>query len=180
VDKCWEGRQKYPKSKTDMASNVKNLAYKLTLNSLTGKFGQKTHQTNTCIYSSAAKYADAKMEERLISHIENMESFDILFNEDGTNGAVIMEVQNEKPHPTYPIYLSAQILAHSRVYMSRIYRLLDAYRNPKRAIYYTDTDSLVLHAECLPILQEAGLIGSGLGQLSCGMCYVLRFFAGLI
>ena len=80
-----------------------------------------------------------------------------------------MEVLNKNPHPNYPVYLSAQILANSRVYMSRIYRLLNAYRDPNFAIYYTDTDSLVLHARCLPILIKENLIGNDLGQLSCDL-----------
>lgn len=168
VDTCWKGREKYPKSKTDPVSNARNLAYKMTLNTLTGKFGQKSHKTNTRIYNSGAKYNE-KMEKNMISCLENLDDFDIFFSDDGENATVLMEVTNPKPHPTYPIYLSAQILAYSRVYMSRIYRLLDAYRSPDHAIYYTDTDSLVLHARCLPILEQAGLIGSGLGQLSCGM-----------
>lgn len=92
-----------------------------------------------------------------------------MFAEDGSNAALIMEVTNPSPHPSYPIYLSAQILANSRVYMSRIYRKLNSYHSPDHAIYYTDTDSLILHARCLPIMEECQLIGSDLGQLSCDL-----------
>lgn len=162
VQKCWQGRINNPKP------SVKNRAFKDTLNKLTGKFGQKAHPFNTTIYNTGANYSD-KIEEAFGDSLATLEDFDIMFAEDGSNAAIIMEVKNPKPHPSYPIYLSAQILANSRVYMSRIYRKLNAYRDPAYAIYYTDTDSLVLHARCLPIMEREGLIGSGLGQLSCDL-----------
>lgn len=53
--------------------------------------------------------------------------------------------------------------------MSRIMRILDAYRSPDAAIYYTDTDSLCIHGSKLPLLARANLIGTGLGQLKCDL-----------
>ncbi len=57
VDICWQGRLDNPKSKTDFASNAKNAAFKLTLNALTGKFGQKSHPTNTYIHNTQATHS---------------------------------------------------------------------------------------------------------------------------
>ncbi len=93
----------------------------------------------------------------------------MFFSSTGDNAALMMEVMNDNPHPSYPIDLSGQILAYSRVYMSRILRALNAYHDPLYSFYYTDTDSLILHARCLPILKRCGLLGSGLGQLSCDL-----------
>lgn len=58
VQKCWQGRIDNPKSKVDKGSNSRNRAFKDTLNKLTGKFGQKSHLTNTTIYNSSANYPD--------------------------------------------------------------------------------------------------------------------------
>ena len=92
-----------------------------------------------------------------------------IFTENGQNSAIILEVENENQNPSYPIYLSGQILAYSRVIMSRIMRLIDAYRNPQRAIKYTDTDSLLMARECLDDLIKADLIGKNLGQIKCDL-----------
>ncbi len=167
VDQCWQGRLDNPKS-GGLSSKVKNTAYKFTLNKLTGKFGQKSHPTNTMIHNTTSKHTEREI-KAFEDAFERIEDFDVLFSDNGENAALVMEVQNPNPHPTYPIYLSAQILANSRVFMSRIYRVLNSYHSPDHAIYYTDTDSMILHARCLPILEETKLIGNGLGQLSCGM-----------
>ena len=159
IDLCWQGRIDNPKP------SVKNLSFKNTMNKLTGKFGQKAHATNTTILSAKSKTADKDAKKIL----ENLEDFDLLFDENGDNHAIILEVTNSNPHPTYPIYLSAQILANSRVIMSRVYRQINAYLDPECAIYYTDTDSLIINGKTLDKLKEANMIGSGLGQLSCDL-----------
>lgn len=87
----------------------------------------------------------------------------------GNNTAVLFEVENECLDPQYPIYLSAQILAYSRVYMSRILRMVNGYLDPKNSFYYTDTDSLVLSPDAYEILLKEGKIGKELGQLSCDL-----------
>lgn len=162
VDLCWQGRINNPKP------SIKNRAFKDTLNKLTGKFGQKAHPVNTTIWNSSTKRTE-KSTKAFLESLEGLQDFEIIFSESGKNHAAILEILNKNPHPTYPVYLSAQILANSRVYMSRIYRALNAYRDPNYAIYYTDTDSLILHARCLPILRRHNLIGDGLGQLSCDL-----------
>lgn len=95
--------------------------------------------------------------------------FEPLFSENGHNSAVILEVLNKDQNPPYPIYLSGQILAYARVLMSRIMRTGDCYRNPERAIYYTDTDSLLMPSACVEPLVKAGYIGDELGQLKCDL-----------
>lgn len=159
IDLCWQGRIDNPKP------SVKNLSFKNTMNKLTGKFGQRAHPTNTTIISTKAKNSDKEVEKIL----ESLEDFDLLFDQNGDNHAIILEVTNKKQHPSYPIYLSAQILANSRVIMSQIYRKINAYLDPECAIFYTDTDSLIINGKVLNKLKEANLIGSGLGQLSCDL-----------
>lgn len=162
VGKCWEGRAAAAKG------SALNLAYKFAMNSLTGKFGQKSHLTNMCIYSTTHK-VNRKTEQSFKDTIAKVVDFEPIFSNDGYNDAIILEVLNENLNPNYPIYLSAQILAYARVIMSRIMRACDAYTDPQRAIYYTDTDSLLMPSACLPDLVTAGCIGKGLGQLKCDL-----------
>jgi hypothetical protein len=162
VRKCWQGRLDNPKP------SVKNLAYKNAMNCLTGKFGQKSHETSTSIFSTTYKPSKrtAKDFEKMLT---NVVDFTPIFSDDGFSAAVILETTNANTNPAYPIYLSAQILANSRVHMSRIMRACNAYLDPKRAIYYTDTDSLVIPSLCLPDLEKGNYIGNGLGQMSCDL-----------
>lgn len=165
VTKCWQGRIDNP------GPCVKNLVFKKMMNSLTGKFGQRTNTTSSYVSSSF----EAKTEKSLGSHqeftkmMDRIKDFTAIYNNDGINTAIIVEVENENLDPSYPIYLSAQILAYSRVAMSKIMRILNSYLDPNRAFYYTDTDALVLPAECIPILEKTKLIGKELGQLSCDL-----------
>jgi hypothetical protein len=162
VDKCWQGRIDNPKP------SVKNLAFKEIMNCLTGKFGQKSHQTNTSIFTTSYQL-NAQRQKIFETLLENVVDFDPIFDQTGANHAIIIETKASSPHPAYPIYLSGQILAYSRVYMSSVYRACNAYRDPTCAIFYTDTDSMVLPSKCVPPLVELGFIGSGLGQLGCDL-----------
>lgn len=161
VKTCWDGRIANPKP------SVKNLAYKQIMNCVTGKFGQKSHPTNTTIYNAEAKTEEAKKDfQELIAKVVD---FEPILSKSGDNHALILETLSDSPHPAYPIYLSAQILAYARVYMSHIYRACNAYLDPSNAVYYTDTDSLILPSHCVPLLAEFGYIGTKLGQLSCDL-----------
>jgi hypothetical protein len=169
IDKCWNERKKH------RSGTAQNLCYKFAMNGLTGKFGQKSHETNTLIYSTNYVPDEEKLKkwEDIISKVVD---FDPLFASPQEHGstrppqnAIMLEVLNDDTGPRYPIYLSAQILAYSRVKMSQIMRACDAYRDPARAIYYTDTDSLVLPSACIAPLVAAGHVGKGLGQLKCDL-----------
>ena len=138
------------------------------MNSLTGKFGQKTHLTSSAIFGT--NHAPNALREKHFNELlSRIVDFTPLFARDGQNSAIIVEYQSKDQHPPYPIYLSGQILAYSRVIMSRIMRTADCYRNPERAIFYTDTDSLLMPNSCVPDLIAAGMIGNGLGQLKCDL-----------
>lgn len=162
VTKCWEGRKRSPKG------TAQNLAFKFAMNSLTGKFGQRTFPTSSKIYSTDFRPSShtQKQFNKMIQHVTD---FTPLFSENGQNSAIILEVAAENQNPSYPIYLSGQILAYARVKMSQIMRTAGSYRDPARAIYYTDTDSLLLPSICIPPLVDEGYIGDELGQLKCDL-----------
>lgn len=162
VNTCWEGRKK------TQSGSAQNTCFKFTMNGLTGKFGQKSHPTSSVIYSTNYK-PSKKTEVDFDKMIANVVDFEPVFSANGDNNTIILEVSNKNQGPSYPVYLSAQILANARVLMSKIMRTCDAYRNPARAIYYTDTDSLVMTPECIPDLIDAGYIGKGLGQIKCDL-----------
>jgi hypothetical protein len=74
-----------------------------------------------------------------------------------------------KPH-----YLGAFILSYSRAMMNGYFDLIDPYRvqgpiydwqkSLESSFYYTDTDSLIVHADRLPLVSEH--IGTALGKLA--------------
>lgn len=162
VSSCWEGRKKNPKP------NIKNSLYKLVMNSTTGKFGQKSHATETTLYNCRVQ-ENANSKKDFDAKKEKIVDFDFVFDSNGSNCAMVLETFAENKDPTYPVYLSAQILAYSRVYMSTIYRYCNAYLDPTRAIYYTDTDSLVMPNACIPDLIKFNMIGKEMGQLGCDL-----------
>ncbi len=162
VTKCWQGRIDNPKP------SIKNTSFKLMMNSLTGKFGQKSHQTNSSIHTTS--YAMNPQRQKMFEElVENVIDFDLIFDEEGDNHAILLETASSNGHPSYPIYLSAQILANSRVHMSTIYRACNAYTDPSCAIFYTDTDSMVMPSKCIPPLLQRNLVGTGIGQLGCDL-----------
>ncbi len=163
VDKCWQGRKANPKP------SLKNTGYKEMANSLTGKFGQGSIMSSTAIYSVNYKPNSEKDLAKFNAMVNKVEDFQPVYDEDGEMLALIIEVTNPNASPNYPVYLSAQILAQSRCVMSRYMRMCDSYRNPARAIYYTDTDSLILPFVCVMILTRLGHVGKELGQLSCDL-----------
>ncbi|HKX21144.1 MAG TPA: hypothetical protein VJM74_05690, partial [Nitrososphaeraceae archaeon] len=175
VEKCWNGRKANPKP------SLINLAYKCALVCLTGKFGQKSSQTSIKIYKSSHK-VEKRNEKNFDIILQSVKDFDLIYPSFPSNEvdeeddnlivhdcALILELENDNKDPHYPVYLSGQILANSRVYMSRIMRTCNAYFDPSCAIYYTDTDSLLLPSRCLPNLERAKYIGNDLGQLSCDL-----------
>ncbi len=164
VMKCWQGRLENPKPSS------KNLNYKLVANSTTGKFAQKTHLTNTNIFNCRQNGKQtAAQEEEFAELLGRLADFDTVFDFEGENCALILETYVENAHAAYPVYLSGQILAYSRVYMSMVYRTCNSYLDPDRAIYYTDTDSLVMPSACVADLVAMDLVGKGLGQLGCDL-----------
>jgi hypothetical protein len=173
VDKCWDGRKRNPKP------SIKNACYKLMMNALTGKFAQRTNQTNVAIFTTNGKLSKNQKGEfyDLLTRATDFEPF---FNEGGHNHAIMLEYEADNLEPAQPIILSAQILAKSRVYMSEVMSAVNAYHDPKMAIYYTDTDSIVIHHSAIDILRHGNYIGDELGQLSCDLVERPGAFAKIV
>lgn len=160
VNLCWQGRKDNP------APSQKNLSFKAALNILTGKFAQKSNHTSSAVFNTTYKPTKKNEFDIMMSKVVD---FTPIFSEDGSKCAMMLELDNENKDPTYPPYISAQILANARVYVSRIMRCCNAYLNPLNSIYYTDTDSLVMPVRNLKALIKGGYIGKELGQLKCDL-----------
>lgn len=138
------------------------------MNCVTGKFGQKSHPTSTTIYSTMEEETE-ESRKQFEAVMDTVVDFEPIFGLGDGKQAMMVECNAKTPHPSYPIYLSGQILAYARVYMSSIYRQCNAYLDPAMAMSYTDTDSLVLPAKAAAILALKGYVGNELGQLGCDL-----------
>ena len=108
------------------------------------------------------------MDQSFQEMLQRVVDFTPIFTAEGYNSAIMLDVENEQkvcsfrshtfPHfvqgPRYPIYLSAQILAYARVHMSHIMRAANCYRSWSRAIYYTDTDSLLMYVRSRSLMSS--------------------------
>lgn len=160
VKTCWEGRKNNPKP------SIKNTAYKNMLVSLTGKFAQKSNHTSSEIYN-CSYIPTRRTEQTFQQKLSRVVDYSPIFSKNGDYCALMLELDNDCKDPNYPVDKSAQILANSRVIMSRVLRTINGYLDPQHSFYYTDTDSLLLHARSLGALRQANLLGKDMGQLSC-------------
>ncbi len=126
---------------------------KTSLNSLTGKFGQRGTLEKTVILLPHDKI------KKPIIGIEP-----ILSDKKELLGYHGKEISDPKYSP-YPIYLSAWILGWSRVIMSKYIRKMNLYRSTNHYIYYSDTDSLIIDHDCYESLPPESKGQSELGQL---------------
>lgn len=184
VDFCFEQRKK--------TKGGVNKSWKNALNSLTGKFAQATNKNTTFILNSnpdkpsfKSQHTKGKLLSKLTEppttkndkdkgvlkfgdeDVKMIKDFEIYYSDKNNRAFVFVEMENPDASPNYPIEFSAQILANSRRYMSKFYRANNAYLDPDRAIYYTDTDSMVLNKTCREFLKD--FIGSELGCLACDL-----------
>lgn len=173
VEKCWQGRVNNPKP------SVKNLLYKLIMNALTGKLAQRSKTTNTAVFSTEAKLTKQEKAD-FYELLKNASDFELFYDAKGRNHAVLLDYDCLDASPSYPIGLTAQILAYSRVQMSTILRACNGYLDPNRAFYYTDTDSLIVPSTVLPSLRAGNYLGNGLGQLSCDLTDSCTDFAKIV
>ena len=147
VSKCWQGRQR------TLKGSAQNLCFKFAMNSLTGKFGQRSFDTNRAIFTTDYE-PSKKMDQSFQEMLQRVVDFTPIFTAEGYNSAIMLDVENEQKGPRYPIYLSAQILAYARVHMSHIMRAANCYRSWSRAIYYTDTDSLLMYVRSRSLMSS--------------------------
>jgi hypothetical protein len=131
---------------------------KLLMNSLSGKFAQRSNERNVSILVGDALCKG-------IHDPSSVTGFDVLC--DGNEEkviAVILERFECQEWSKYPVYISCFILAHSRALMSKYLRMVNGYHSIEDSFLYTDTDSLVLKNNAIEKLKS--YIGKDLGFLS--------------
>lgn len=82
--------------------------------------------------------------------------------------AFVVKTKPRSTLPSKPTYLGAQVTAYSRIHMNWLcYRmdLLDNCDDVKRQMFYTDTDSLVVHHSATIGDDRSGIFGKGVGML---------------
>lgn len=126
---------------------------KLTMNATYGKFAQRRFVTNKEICVNV---------ENLNS--ENVVAMKFIRKKDDSMGAIV-ERLCDKREPTKPVYIAAQITAHSRLICNEALYELDALNYPERVFHYSDTDSFVLPVKVLKAAKEKNMIGKELGML---------------
>ncbi len=126
---------------------------KTSLNSLTGKFGQKaSFEKNVIILPHETV-------KKITTGIEP------IIDKDGNLLGYHGKEQSDSKYSPYPIYLSAWILGWSRVIMSKYIRKMNLYRDPNHYVYYSDTDSLIVDSTCYERLPDEAKGASELGQM---------------
>lgn len=144
------------KSKNKKGSPLYSTA-KTALVALTGKFGQRNVLTPITLF-----YPDDILKKDLskISEITNLEGDFLCY---------YGEERKTFSHSPYPIELSAFILAHSRIYMSKILRKMKIHKayegNYDETPIYGDTDSLFLFKKSWNRLPQEMKGDKKLGQL---------------
>lgn len=169
VDECFAVKKAAEKG------SVTYQAAKLYMNALSGKMGQRP-------ISDEWTYVTNSVELGEIMSKKNVTDFQyIMFNEpgiiDASEGessnlskrpsAIAVKSEIAYPKPTKPVQLGCLILGQSRVWMSRIFRTVNAYRDPNHAFFYTDTDSMHVRSATRDLMMKSSnLLGKDLGQLS--------------
>jgi hypothetical protein len=165
------------KAQQDVWKNTKDPMYnpaardvfKKLMNALYGKLMQKRQVTDHKILDESDPESRTSWLQFLDSHA-NVE-----YQYMGDQMFMTGDRMNYSETITKPHYLGAFILSHSRVIMNTYYDMIDSERlkTPDTAcwrtsldnsMYYTDTDSLIVHSVKNDIIQQH--VGSKLGMLS--------------
>lgn len=132
---------------------------KLLMNSLSGKFGQKTHLKKKHILIGEAI---------TLNSLTQQHAKQLWYNQDKSHSfenvlkAVIIQEPVEVEATAFPIHIASQILGNSRVFMSRLMRQVGAYHKIENCPYYGDTDSLIFHHSVLSQFPK-DVLGKDLG-----------------
>lgn len=139
---------------------------KTLLNALTGKFGQKNVPKNAVIFRPGTKVD------------KDLVGITMITDEKGDCCAFYGLERREMEFTPYPVELSSFILCHARRYMSKFLRRMDIARgrwtqleNGERfqdfmeSLFYSDTDSLIIHIHSWFRLDDKWKGDKELGQL---------------
>jgi hypothetical protein len=85
----------------------------------------------------------------------------------GNQALVRVRADPEHKHENHPVHLGAFILAWTKVLMNQCIDSFDGFTSWDGTFYYTDTDSLHVHARALAMMKKKrpDIIGEELGQL---------------
>lgn len=149
VDQAYQAKRKAEEEKND----VNRFCEKMKMNALTGKFAQKL--------ALESIYFVTKQEELVGKTYHHLTE---VMDENGEVIGFMATIPQHFDSTSYPVHLSCFILAWSKVFMSRILRNCDGYRNKLHCPKYGDTDSYILLDEAFQSLPKKRL-GKNLGQL---------------
>jgi hypothetical protein len=139
------------------------MAAKLLMNALSGKFGQKVRGDVHIVLQDLPDDPEKLTEKLEKIYYEVIES---IYPPELPVGFVLHAQKKEEDlEATLPTYLSAFILAYSRVWMSKILRCVNGYYDRNHTLLYTDTDSLLVRQDTFNILVKNKYIGDELGML---------------
>lgn len=147
---------------------AKYMVHKFLMNSLSGKFGQHEHfeKITYVPFSDFDKFTKKK----------DITSWLPFYKNDGSINYIEVTTSREKTHSDYPVYLSAYILALSRIKMSYELLKMNGYKKDN-SFYYTDTDSYHVHTKQfrgLTLKEELGCFGD---ELDGGVIVAALFLA---
>jgi hypothetical protein len=152
IDKCFALKAKAEK---DSASYS---VCKLMANAIYGYTLKKNIITKTKIITTIEE-----LENIRIDHV--IKDFIIMGNDRILCSYEVCDITELDKCVKTPAYLGAFCLAYSRQHMSSFLDICHSYYDKNFSFYRTDTDSLILHARCLPLLIKAKVIGKDLGML---------------
>jgi DNA polymerase family B len=138
------------------------LVHKDLSNGLTGKFSQALIEGDWGIY-----YDDRVLKE--MKSLDRLLNFEWIMNDEDEVVAMAAEVLNPDHAPNKPNVIGVGILATSRVVMSQYTDFIGGYEDPECAIYYGDTDSIIIRSSAyraaLEKDEDGKIFGKGLGML---------------
>jgi hypothetical protein len=143
--------------KRDTKNPAEKASMKTSLNGLTGKYGQLNIIKKIHVFAPNQEVKDD------IFKITEIKS------EDGQVLAFYGFEEKEYTHSPFPIELSAFILSHARIFMSKYLRKMNIHKdndgNYDLTLFYQDTDSLIVHIDAWNRLANKYKGDKELGQL---------------
>jgi hypothetical protein len=140
---------------------------KSKMNSLTGKFGQKFTDEGLIFVRDQ-------------SELNGVDFYNLteVVDKDGRVLGFIASTKIETETACYPVQLTCFILGHSRCYMSRVLRNMNATTDPTKSPFYSDTDSWIVKIAEMNALPKKR-VGKALGQLKSEVDGKIIYFCAL-
>lgn len=147
IDICYKGKRESARDTPPY------LMYKMVMNALSGKFGQRNIKTKALLLIGN----DIDLKYR------NRGNTKEIWSEEDLLLALVCDVEQEFEYSSYPIHQSSFILGEARVFMSQFTDMFDGYRNLNNIPLYGDTDSLIITNHSYQLISQE-MFGEDLGQ----------------